>query len=229
MSDPIRSILNLFARSSFKPLDVHAEKVKETVLRMDDAVHAYLDGDKAKVDALYRQISELEHEADKVKHAIREHMPSSVMMPVDRADMLSYLRQQDDVANSAEMVVAQLLEIKMIVMPPDVKDVILKLDREVLIIVDEHVVAANRIIAILDTAFPAKRVAEVQGLIDGVDTQKHKVDVTRLEAMKTVFKNEKELGPVGVFHLSGIIWQLGRVAEHAESASNRLRLMIARR
>ncbi|WP_231845145.1 TIGR00153 family protein [Methanocella paludicola] len=228
MADPIRTILNLFARSPFKPLDEHAEKVKLTVLKMDEAVRAYVEEDKAKVEALYRQISELEHEADKVKHAIREHMPSSVLMPVDRADMLSYLKQQDDVANSAEMV-AQLLEIKMVPMPRAVKDVLLKMDGEVLVTVEEHVAASNKIIEILDSSSVSKHMAEAQGLIDRVDSQKHNVDVTRLEAMQTVYAHEKELGPVGVYHLLAVIRDLGWVAEHAESASNRLRLMIAKR
>jgi len=228
MADPIRTILSLLGRSPFKPLDEHAEKVRLTVLRMDEAVHAYVEGDKQKVEALYRQISGLEHDADKVKHAIREHLPSSMLVPVDREDLLSYLKQQDDVANSAETV-AQLLEIKMVPMPPAVRDVILRMDGEVLVTVEEHVAAANRIIKILDTSFSSKQVVEVQGLIDRVDSQKHKVDVTRLKAMETVYDHEKELGPVGVYHLIGIIRELGWVAEHAESASNRLRLMIARR
>ncbi len=228
MADPIRTILNLFARSPFKPLDEHAEKVKLTVLKMDEAVHAYVEGDRAKVEESYRQVSELEHEADKVKHAIREHMPASVLMPVDRADMLSYLKQQDDVANSAELV-AQLLEIKMVAMPPAVKGVLLKMDREALITVEEHVVAANKIIGMLDSSSVSKHMAEARGLIDRVDRQKHNVDVTRLQAMQTIYAHEKELGPVGVYHLVAVIRNLGWVAEHAESASNRLRLMIAKR
>lgn len=100
--DPLRSILGLIAKSPFKPLSEHAEKVRLTVWKMSDAVNAYVDGDSAKVEALYREISELEHDADNVKHEIRQHLPSSRIMPVDRADMLSYLKQQDDVANSAE-------------------------------------------------------------------------------------------------------------------------------
>jgi predicted phosphate transport protein (TIGR00153 family) len=228
MTDPLRSILNLFAHSPFKPLNEHAEKVMLTVLKMDEAVHAYVEGDTAKVEALYNEISRLEHDADKVKHTIRMNLPASVVMPVDRADMLSYLKQQDQVANSAEMV-AQLLEIKMAGMPPEVRDAILKMDKEVLTTVKEHVSAAGRIIELLDTAFSSKYVGEIQELINKVDTQKHNVDVTKLEAMKTIYAHEKELGCIGVYHLLEIVKELGWVAEHAESASNRLRLMTARR
>lgn len=228
MTDPFRTIMNLFAKSPFKPLNEHANKVKQTVLKMDDDIKAYVDGDTAKVEELYHEISSMEHEADKVKHYIRENLPSTVLMPVDRTDILSFLKQQDDIANSAEFV-AQLLTMKMVRMPLEVKDAILKLEISVLSTVDEHVSAANKIITMLDTAFSSGKVNEVQDIIDKVDTQKHEADVLQLNAMRMIYDHEKELGPVGVYHLMEIVKELGWVAEHAESSSNRLRLITARR
>jgi predicted phosphate transport protein (TIGR00153 family) len=228
MADPLRSILDLFAKSPFKPLTEHAEKVRLTVLKMDEAVQAYADGDKAKVDALYQEISELEHDADRVKHTIRENMPSSLLMPVDRTDILSYLKQQDDVANSAEFV-AQLLSMKKVRMPSAVKRALLKMNMEVVRTVEEHVVAANKVITLLDSSFSSKKVREIQEIIDKVDSQKHNVDVIRLEAMKTIYAHEDDLGAVGVYHLIEIVKELSWVADHAESSSGRLRLITARR
>jgi predicted phosphate transport protein (TIGR00153 family) len=228
MTDPFRTIMNLFAKSPFKPLNEHAEKVRLTVLKMDEDMRAYVEGDAAKVDELYREISSLEHDADKVKQYIRENLPSTVLMPVDRTDILSFLKQQDDVANSAEFV-AQMLTMKLVKMPQDVKNAILKLEESVLLTVEEHVLAANKIITMLDTAFSSGQVHEVQEIINKVDYQKHKADVLRLEAMKLIYAHEKELGSVGVYHLIEIVKELGWVAEHAESSSNRLRLMTARR
>lgn len=228
MTDPIRSILDLFAKSPFKPLNEHAEKVKITVLKMDEAVKAYCDGDEKKVDELYPVISSLEHDADDAKHTIREHLPSSLIMPVDRTDILSYLKQQDDVANSAEFV-AQMLSMKMVKMPAPVKDAILKLDNAVVVTVDEHVDASNKVISLLDSAFSSKNRKEIQDIINRVDTQKHSVDVLRLEAMKTIYAHENELGATGVYHLIELVKELGWVADHAESSSDRLRIITARR
>ena len=156
MTDPLRSIMDLFAKSPFKPLNEHAEKVKVTVLKMDEAVKAYCDGDTKRVDELYPVISSLEHDADDAKHTIREHLPSSLIMPVDRTDILSYLKQQDDVANSAEFV-AQMLSMKPVQMPAEVKEIILKMDAEVVTTVEEHVSASNKVITLLDSAFSSKK------------------------------------------------------------------------
>jgi len=228
MIDPLKSLLGLIAKSPFKPLSEHAEKVRLTVWKMSDAIIAYADGDAAKVEALYHEISQLEHDADNVKHEIRQNLPSSNIMPVDRADTLSYLKQQDDVANSAENV-AEILTIKMVKMPQPVKDALLKLNSEVLKTVEEHVSASNNIITFLDTTFSPEKDQIAQGLINKVDAQKHKVDLTKLDAMKSIYARESEIGATGVYQLLSLVKELGWVAEHAESSSNRLRLMIARK
>lgn len=221
-------LLDLIAQSPFRPLIEHAGKVKLTVLKMDEAVHAYIEGDKAKVEALYKDIDELEHEADEVKHAIRDRLPSTLIMPVDRADIISLLKEQDDVANSAERV-AELLDMKALEMPPDVKNIILKLEREVLLTVEEHVDAASKIIALLDSAFSDKQRMEIHDIINRVDRQKHNVDVIRLEAEKTIYRHENELSPISVYRLIELVNELGWVAGYAENASERLRLIVAKR
>jgi hypothetical protein len=226
MADPLKPIFNLFSKAPFEPLNMHAGRVVDTVEKMDEAIRAYIDGDQPRVESLYQEISSLEHEADKVKHSIRENMPSS--QPVDRADILSFLTQEDDVANSAEMV-AQMLAMKMVTMPAPVRDILLKMDNNVLLTVREHVAATGRIVDILDNGTVSKDIGEIQELIDKVDARKHSVDVLRLEAMKAIYGHEKDMGMVGAYHLLEIVKELGWVAEHAESASNRLRLMTARR
>jgi len=228
MTDIRRSILDLFARSPFKPLTEHSQKVQSTVLKMDDAVKAYVNGDQATVNALYDQISELEHEADTVKNDIRIQLPSTLLMPVDRTDILTFLKQQDDVANSAEMV-AQLLTLRQTTMTPPVKESILQLEEAVTITVNEHVEAVSKIVDLLDSSFSKKRVNEIQEIISKVDSQKHQVDVIRRDAMKVIYDNEKDLGPVGVFFLIELVKEMSWVAGHAENSSDRLRIITARR
>lgn len=221
--------MNLFAKSPFKPLTEHAEKVKLTVAKMDEAVKAYTEGaDPAKIKAMYLEISDLEHQADTVKNNIRMQLPSTLLMPVDRTDILSFLKQEDDVANSAEMV-AEMLTIRPIKLPPSVKEQILKLEDAVLTTVNEHVEAVEKIVDLLDSSFSSKRVKEIQEIIAKVDTQKHQVDVIRRKAMKTVYENEKDLGAVNIYILINIIEELSWVAGHAESSSDRMRLITAKR
>jgi len=229
MTDALRSIMNLFAKSPFKPLTEHAEKVRLTVAKMDEAVKAYVEGaDPAKIKAMYLEISKLEHEADTVKNTIRMEMPSTILMPVDRTDILSFLKQEDDVANSAEMV-AEMLTTRPIKLPPPVKEQILRLENAVVTKVNEHVQAVNKIVDLLDSSFSSKRVKEVQEIIGKVDSEKHNVDIIRRKAMKTVYENEAELGCVNILILIELIEELSWVAGHAENSSDRLRMITAKR
>jgi predicted phosphate transport protein (TIGR00153 family) len=229
MTDPIRSIMNLFAKSPFKPLTEHAEKVKLTVAKMDEAVKAYTEGaDPAKIKEMYLEISKLEHDADKVKDTIRMQLPSTILMPVDRTDILSFLKQEDDVANSAEMV-AEMLTIRPIKLPPAVKEQILRLENAVVITVNEHVSAVEKIVDLLDSSFSSKRVHEVLDIIGKVDAEKHQVDIIRRKAMKTVYEHECDLGCVNIMILVELIEELSWVAGHAENSSDRMRMIAAKR
>lgn len=229
MTDPIRSIMNLFAKSPFKPLTEHAEKVRLTVEKMDEAVKAYVEGaDPAKIKEMYLAISKLEHEADTVKNTIRMQLPSTILMPVDRTDILSFLKQEDDVANSAEMV-AEMLTTRPIKLPPLVKEQILRLETAVVTTVNEHVSAVNKIVDLLDSSFSSKRVNEVQEIIGKVDSEKHNVDIIRRKAMKTVYEHEADLGAVNIMILIELIEELSWVAGHAENSSDRLRMITAKR
>jgi hypothetical protein len=229
MTDPIRSIMHLFAKSPFKPLTEHADKVKVTVEKMDVAVKAYVEGaEPAQIKAMYLEISKLEHEADTVKDNIRMQLPSTILMPVDRTDILSFLKQEDDVANSAEMV-AEMLTIRPIKLPPLVKEQILKLEDAVVTTVNEHVSAVEKIVDLLDSSFSSKRVHEVQDIIGKVDSEKHNVDIIRRKAMKTVYEHEADLGAVNIMILIELIEELSWVAGHAENSSDRLRMITAKR
>ncbi|MCD1294484.1 TIGR00153 family protein [Methanocella sp. CWC-04] len=228
MTDTLKSIMDLFARSPFRPLNEHAEKVRLTAMKMDEAVKAYLDGDEAKVDTLFKEISTLEHAADHVKHTIRENMPSTLLMPVDRADIINFLKQQDDIANSAE-IVSQMLWIKKVNITPAVKEAVLNLESEVMITVNAHVDAVGKIVNLLDSSFSSKRVKEIQSIINEVDTHKHNVDVARVKTIKTIYENEEALGTIGVYHLVELVEELAWVAGHAENASDRIRIIVARR
>jgi predicted phosphate transport protein (TIGR00153 family) len=228
MPNTLRNILNLFAKSPFRTLNEHAEKVRLTVWKMNEAVTSYVEGNNGNADALFLEISQLEHDADRVKHYIRENLPASLIMPVDRTDILSFLQQQDAVANNAESV-GRLLHMKKMQMPQEIGAHILKLNKEVMVTVEEHVAAADSITSMLDSSFSPARVKEVQEIISKVNMQKHNVDLVMLETMKSIYAHEDELGPVGVNYLLELAREMGKVADYAESSSDRLRLMIARR
>ena len=100
----MRNILRIFGRSPFVPLQIHMEKVSTCVAKIPLVLDAYRRRDSAAVLELAAEISRLEHEADEIKHDIRDNLPRSFFLPVARADLLRILNIQDSIANRAENV-----------------------------------------------------------------------------------------------------------------------------
>ena len=66
----MRTILSMFAKSPFKPLVSHIEKVNECVNQIKPLFDAFLSSDYEKVESIAKQISKVEYKADKIKDDI---------------------------------------------------------------------------------------------------------------------------------------------------------------
>ena len=86
-------------------------KVRECCEKIPELFEVVKEGDFERLRELQREISRLEWEADEIKNDVREHLPRSIFMPVDRADILDVLSAQDAVSDCAEDV-ADLLTLR---------------------------------------------------------------------------------------------------------------------
>jgi len=67
-------------------------------------------GDQERVISLKDKIFELENDADTIKNELRNNLPKSLFMPVDRRDLLEVLQMQDSIADTAQDVAGLLVE-----------------------------------------------------------------------------------------------------------------------
>ncbi|MCP2521170.1 DUF47 family protein, partial [SCandidatus Aminicenantes bacterium Aminicenantia_JdfR_composite] len=79
----------------------HAKISYEAVKKIRNVIEAYCEIDLEKLTKLDAEISEIEHKADKIKQNIRSNLPSSVLLPIERQDLLEFLSQQDKIADRA--------------------------------------------------------------------------------------------------------------------------------
>jgi len=106
-SNPFTS---LFGRSPFKPMQEHMQAVKKCTAQVTKIFEALCDSNQARVAEVKDKIFELEHEADAIKNEMRTHLPKSMMMPVDRRDLLEVLDLQDSIADTAQDIAGLLVE-----------------------------------------------------------------------------------------------------------------------
>ena len=96
------NIARLFGKSPFAPLQSHMKKVAICIEKLATVFAALPKMDMEKIEKLVHELSDLEHEADLTKNDIRNHLPKSLFLPIDRAHFLEILSIQDSIADKAE-------------------------------------------------------------------------------------------------------------------------------
>src|ERR1700674_4295022 len=96
------NIARLFGKSPFAPLQNHMQKVALCMKKLSAIFESLHKMDADKIEKLVADLSQLEHEADLTKNDIRNHLPKSLFLPIDRAHFLEILSIQDSIADKAE-------------------------------------------------------------------------------------------------------------------------------
>ncbi|NOZ82524.1 MAG: TIGR00153 family protein [Euryarchaeota archaeon] len=216
----------MFTSPPFEPLEEHAKLVGRCSDMLREMVAAYLNEDFELAEKLALRISELEHEADRVKNTIREHLPRSIFMPVDRGDFLNYLREQDRVADRIEEV-ALTLSLRRTSVPLELRTDLQNMTKKVCDVVDLVPLAVKSLVELLESTFRRKP-AKVNLYISLMDEKEQLTDELDLKLRRHIFELEEELTHGELFHLMRVVKLLARVADHAENCGDMMRVMIAR-
>lgn len=229
MKDYIRSVFDVVAQSPFVHLEIHAKKGVLAVERLADAMEAYFAEDQARLDALTTEIDELEHDADKLKQKVRAGIPSSVRLPVDKKDLLSFLKQQDSIADYAQASAYWMTLRPCKNVPEEIKRGFLELMEISLKTARLYDELAGELYKLLATSFSKEEISETLTIIPEVEKLEHDVDVMETALLKKIFEHEDAIGGAGVCHLMGLVERVGGIADKSASAADRLRTMILRR
>src|SRR5210317_1923039 len=94
--------ISMFMTSPFEGLLEHAEKVKECAWAFQQAIECHITDQCETFKEFRLTVDVLESEADAIKRRIRDHLPKGTLMPVDKFQLLRYLREQDKVLEAVE-------------------------------------------------------------------------------------------------------------------------------
>ncbi|MGB2765146.1 MAG: TIGR00153 family protein [Candidatus Aminicenantaceae bacterium] len=218
-------ISKLFGKSPFEPLYQHMLKVKECVDLVRPLMDALLKKDEKKVKEIAKRVFKAEHEADLVKKDIRNHLPKSLFLPVARGDLLRFLKEQDNIADSAEDL-AVLLILRKTLVPEELKDEIKDFVDKVIDTYEMAMAVSSEIKILAETSFGGVEAHKVMELIEQLKVKEWEADKAQMEAAKKLFTIEKELDPIDVMMWMSIFKELGTLANHAENAGDQMRMML---
>lgn len=218
----MRNIMGVFGRSPFVPLQMHMEKVAECAAQIPNILQIYRQGDSKTVESTANKISKLEHEADQIKHDIRNSLPRGLFMPVDRSKLLKILSLQDSIANRTENM-AILLTFKQAkrfegfdtafdTFTEKCLDTF-HLTRNIIDQMDE----------LLETGFGGAESHKVHELIDKVALKEHEADVSQRELLRLLLTHEESISYGDFFLWTRVIQQISGIADRSDNLAAAIR------
>ncbi len=217
----------LFGQSPFKAMQEHITVVACCAAEVPGLFEALCASDSAKVAEIKDRIFKLEQQADDIKNELRTHLPKSLMMPVDRRDLLEVLDMQDSIADTAQDIAGLLIERPMEV-PAPLQEPLLALARRCV----DACGQAEKIIGELDElvsmGFSGRESEAVSAMADELNKIEHETDEMGMELTHRLFAEEERMNPVSVIFWYQLIQWIGDLADYAEKVGNRLRLLLAR-
>ena len=221
------TLTNLFGRSPFKPMQEHIAVVARCAAQVPELFEALSAGDQERLVSIKDHIYELEQEADDIKNDLRAHLPRSLLLPVDRRDLLEVLDLQDSIADIAQDIAGLLFERPMEV-PENLRDPLLALTRRSVDACDQAVKIIGELDELVETGFRGRESDHVSEMVAELNKIESDTDEMGTELVRQLFAQEDEMKPVSVMFWYTLIQWIGDLADYAEKVGNRLRLMLAR-
>lgn len=218
-------ILSLFGRSPFAPLQRHMEKVADCVYELKALFASLAAKDFTTVDQISEKISELEHAADHTKNDIRNHLPTSIFLSIDRNNFLEILLLQDSIADKAEDI-AVLLTLRKLEIPELFhKTLFTFLEKNI-----ECFQVARKIIQelhdLLESSFGGIEAEKVKGMCDDVAFKEHEADVIQRDLLKGLFACEDKMSYGAYIHWQKIFEEVGAISDVSEKLANCVRMTL---
>ena len=223
----VSSFASLFGQSPFKPMQQHIGVVTECAAQVPDLFEALCAGDQGKVAEVKDRIFDLEQQADDIKNELRAHLPKSLMMPVDRRDLLEVLDMQDSIADTAQDIAGLLVERPMEV-PEALKEPLLALTRRCVDACDQAGKVIGELDELVSTGFRGRESEAVSDMVEELNKIENDTDQMGMKLTHRLFELEDEMKPVSVMFWYQLIQWIGDLADYAEKVGNRLRLLLAR-
>jgi len=221
----VNALMNLFGKSPFTSLAAHMEQVSTCVYLLNDLFDALQKKEHNTLKEIAEKISEEEHKADLIKNDIRNHLPKSLYLPIDKSRLLEILSLQDCIADRAEDI-AVLTTLKKIEMP-------LSLEPEFYEFLEKNKEAfegARLIIKelheLLESSFAPSETEKVRKMVHNVAKMEHEADLIQRKILKKLLNAEQEMSYTTFYLWQKILESLGSISNLSENLANRVRALL---
>ncbi len=219
------TIARLFGKSPFFPLQSHMKKVSSCIKKLTEIFDGIEKKSPQELEKLVRELSKLEHEADLTKNDIRNHLPKSLFLPIDRSQFLEILSLQDKIADQAEDIGHLLTLYPM--------EQFGELCHHFYELFEKNMQAfwdVRRVIKelhdLIESSFGGIEAEKVKTIIERTSYCEYEADKMKHKFMKEFFKKAQDF-PTPVFYLYiRLIEEINQVSHVSERLANRVRMVL---
>jgi uncharacterized protein len=219
------TIAKLFGKSPFAPLQTHMNKVASCLEKLTKIFDVLAKKDIEVMERLVGELSNLEHEADLTKNDIRNHLPKSLFMPIDRAHFLEILSIQDSIADKAEDI-GILLTLRPTELFKDLKIDIQSLFKKNAEVFWSTKQIIEEIDELLESSFGGLEAEKVKSMVELTAYKEYEAEKLQRALMKQLFTQEDALTAPAFYLWLHLIEELGELSHICEKLANRIRMVL---
>jgi len=171
------------------------------------------------------EISKLEHDADITKNDIRNHLPKSLFLPIDRGQFLEILSLQDTLADKCEDV-ALVLTLYPMTEVADLKEEIQVYFEKAKIVYKSAVRIIQEIDELLESSFGGQEAEKVKAMVEVTATLEHEVDRMQRALLKKLYQEGEKLSAPAFTYWATLIQEIGLFSHTAEKLAHRIRMVL---
>lgn len=216
------TLLNLFGRSPFTPLESHMENVSQCVHLLKPLFLELEQENYQAVEKIVEKISKQEHLADITKNDIRNHLPKRMFLQIDKKDLLDILSLQDSLADRAEDA-AKLVTLKNLTINGDFRELFFQFLEKNLETFDGAYKIIKEMKELAESSFGGTEAEKVRTLVEAVAYSEHEVDQLQHKLLIILFKSEATMSYTTFFLWQKILIVLGSISNLSENLAYRVR------
>lgn len=219
------TIARLFGKSPFAPLQSHMNKVGNCMEKLTKIFESLTNHELEKIERLVEELSQLEHEADLTKNDIRNHLPKSLFLPIDRGQFLEILAIQDSIADMAEDVGVTLALRPLADLEAFQRQLV-----EFFIKSAEVFWFAKRIIEeideLLESSFGGLEAEKVKKMVEETAVKEERAQKEKRVLLQKLYREGEKLSASAFYHWLRLIEDIAALAQRSEKLANRIRMVL---
>jgi len=212
-------------RSPLLELLDHYEIINKGVELIRNSLECYIGGKDSCRDfwELLEEVDKVEEQADKVKRTIRNHLPISLLMPVDKVLFFNYTRNQDSILDDGQQAL-HWLAMRRIVIPQEYQTPLLKLVNDGLATATKLRPALEATVKFITGRGYSRK--ETKDFIRDVRSQHKCVILSYQAAVSAIYGSDMEFKDI--YQLLQFCQGIHSMSHNTENCADLLRAMIAK-